>query len=405
MTTTFPPSSSAPPTIATLGPIAWARKNLFNSWFNSLLTLLILGLLGRTAIGFIQWATTAAKWDVIPANFPLYFVGRFPRDQYWRLWLLVGLLAALLGFTWGILARNVPRLFPRNVLLAIGIVAAAIVLFLPTPLPFRLLWLGIFGLLLACAWVGRGLGQARPAMGQWLTLGWFLAIPVGFDLMAGWFGLQRVPTNTWGGLMLTLFIAIFSILLCFPLGVLLALGRQSSLPIIRWLSVIYIEFIRGIPLIAILFIGQNMIPLFLPQGIRPDSVFRAITGLTLFSAAYLAENVRGGLQSVPRGQIEASNALGLNPLLTTGLIVLPQALKVSIPAIVGQFISLFQDTTLLSIVAVVELLGISRSILSNPQFIGRYWEVYLFIGFIYWIFCYSMSWASRRLEEQLNTGR
>jgi len=196
---------------------------------------------------------------------------------------------------------------------------------------------------------------------------------------------------------------VVSILLCFPMGVLLALGRQSSLPIVRLFSVMYIEIIRGVPLIAILFIGQNMIPLFLPQGMRPDNVYRAILGLTLFSAAYLAENVRGGLQAIPRGQMEAAYALGLNPALTTLLIILPQALKISIPAIVGQFISLFQDTTLLSIVSILELLGISRSILANPSFIGRYWEVYLFIGVIYWLFCYLMSIGSRRIEASLNT--
>jgi general L-amino acid transport system permease protein len=213
-----------------------------------------------------------------------------------------------------------------------------------------------------------------------------------------------VATSLWGGLLLTIFMAVVSIFLCFPLGVLLALGRQSSLPVIRWLSVLYIELVRGIPLIAILFIGQNMIPLFLPQGVRPDNILRAIIGLTVFSAAYLAENVRGGLQAIPRGQTEAANALGLNPMLTTGLIVLPQALKISIPAIVGQFISLLQDTTLLSIVGIIDLLGITRAILANPQFIGRYWEAYIFIGAIYWVLCYGMSLGSRRLEESLNTG-
>lgn len=401
MTTTHP--SSAPP-IAQTGTVTWLRKNLFNNWFNSLLTILIgLGLLNLLK-SFWEWATTSAQWRVIPANLPLYFVGRFPADQYWRMWVMLGLIALLSGLTWGILTRTVQTLFSRNVLIGVGIVAVITVL-MPTPLPYRLLLLAIEGLLLASAWGGRQLGQTQPFLSKWLPLAWFASFFVVLWLMAGSFGLEPVSTSLWGGLLLTIFMAVISIALCFPLGVVLALGRQSSLPVVRWFCILYIELVRGIPLIAILFIGQNMIPLFLPQGVRPDNILRAIIGLTLFSAAYLAENVRGGLQAIPTGQIEAAKALGLNSVLTTSLIVLPQALKISIPAIVGQFISLLQDTTLLSIVGIIDLLGITRGILANPQFIGRYWEAYTFIGIIYWILCYAMSWGSRRLEQQLNTGR
>jgi len=387
-----------------MGVVAWLRKNLFNTWFNSILSVVILGAMAWFLLSFFQWATTTAQWNVIPANWPLYFVGRYPPDQYWRLWTILALIGILSGLSWGVLARNVAKLYGAGPLIGIG-AAALFAVIMPTPVLYRLLLLGVIGLLVAFAWVGQRLGRAKPEIGQWISFAWMASFFVVMWLLAGGFGLEPVSTNNWGGLTLTLFISVVSILLCFPLGVLLALGRQSSLPIIRLLSVIYIEVIRGVPLIAILFIGQNMIPLFLPQGIRPANVLRAIIGLTLFSAAYLAENVRGGLQAIPRGQVEAANALGLNPALTTGLIVLPQALKVSIPAIVGQFISLFQDTTLLSIVSILELLGISRSILANPNFIGRYWEVYLFIGAIYWLFCYLMSLGSRRIEQSLNTGR
>ncbi|MDY7015931.1 MAG: amino acid ABC transporter permease, partial [Cyanobacteriota bacterium] len=214
--------------------------------------------------------------------------------------------------------------------------------------------------------------------------------------------LEEVGTNEWQGLLLTLLAAVTSIVLCFPIGVLLALGRRSTLPVVRWLSIAYIELFRGVPLITILFMGQVMLPLFLPDTIRPDRIVRAIVGLTLFSSAYLAENVRGGLQSIPRGQGEAARALGLNTPLTLTLIVLPQALKAVIPAIVGQFISLFQDTTLLAIVGLEELLGMSNSILANPLFLGRSSEVYLFVGLIYWTFCYAMSAASRWVERKLN---
>jgi len=217
------------------------------------------------------------------------------------------------------------------------------------------------------------------------------------------FSIEGVPTSKWGGLVLTLFLAVTGIFLCFPAGVLLALGRRSELPIIRWLSVAYIELVRGVPLVSILFMGQVLIPMFLPFGVRPNPIIRAAVGLTVFSAAYLAENVRAGLQAIPRGQFEAADALGLNKPLTLALIILPQALKTAIPAIVGQFISLFQDTTLLAIVGVVELLGISRSILANPKFLGQYGEVYIFIAAIYWFFCYAMSLGSRKIEQQLNT--
>jgi general L-amino acid transport system permease protein len=402
MTTTHPPGTSSPPPVAEVGAIAWVRKNLFSNWFNTLLTIILGLVLGRTLIGFLTWATTEAKWQLIPANLSLFFVGRYPVSQLWRMWAVLAVIAGLGGMSWGVLARNVQQLFSRTTLIIFGVVGAIAVL-MPTPVPYRVLLLAIAGFVLATAWGGRILGQRMPKLGQWLAFAWSLSFFIVWWLIAGGLGLTPVATGDWGGLMLTVFMAVVSILLCFPLGILLALGRQSSLPVIRGLSVGIIEVVRGVPLIALLFVGSNMIPLFLPAGIRPNLVTRAIIGLTLFSAAYLAENVRGGLQSIPRGQSEAANALGLNSGLTTALIVLPQALKVSIPAIVGQFISLLQDTTLVSILGLFDLLGISRTILANPQFIGRYAEAYIFIGIIYWVFCYAMSIGSRRIEKQLNT--
>jgi len=400
--TTAHPSTASPPPIAQVGAIAWVRKNLFSNWFNTLLTVVLGLVLGRTLIGFLTWATTTAKWQLIPANLSLFFIGRYPVSEMWRIWCVLALIAALGGLSWGVLARNVPQLFSRTTLIILGLIGAIAVL-MPTPVPFRILLLAIEGLVVAAAWGGRILGHRVPKLGQWLAFAWSFSFLVVWWLIAGGLGLVPVGTTNWGGLMLTVFMAVVSILLCFPLGILLALGRQSSLPVIRGLSVGFIEVVRGVPLIALLFVGSNMIPLFLPTSIRPNLVVRAIIGLTLFSAAYLAENVRGGLQSIPRGQAEAANALGLNSGLTTALIVLPQALKVSIPAIVGQFISLLQDTTLVSILGLFDLLGISRTILANPQFIGRYAEAYIFIGVIYWVFCYAMSVGSRQIEKQLNT--
>lgn len=394
--------SQQPPQIAVLSAKEWLQKNLFNTWYNTLITLGISALLLFMLTRFMSWAFTLAKWSVIPANLPLFFVGRFPNDQYWRLWVMLGIISVLSGITWGFLARNSRLLFSKNTLVILGFVGILAVI-TPVPIIFRFLLIGMLLLLVAGAWGGKIIGNTYPKLGKWLPFSWFLLLIICIWFIGGGIGLKVVQTNLWGGLMLTLLMSIVSILLSFPIGILLALGRQSGLPIIRILSTIYIEIIRGLPLITILFMGQVLLPLFLPEGTRPDRILRAIIGLTMFSSAYLAENIRGGLQAIPRGQTEAAKALGLNTPLVVSLIILPQALKVSIPSIVGQFISLFQDTTLLSIVGLVELLGMSRSILANPKFLGRYLEVYLFIGILYWIFCYAMSVASQKLEKQLNT--
>lgn len=396
-----PPSHQPPETIA-LSTKEWLQKNLFNTWYNILITIGIGSLLLSMLTGFISWAFTTAKWAVIPANLPLYFVGRFPSDQYWRLWIMLGMIAIFSGITWGFLARNTRILFSKNILIGISLIGILAVI-TPTPIVFRLLLIVMLLLLVAGAWGGKTIGNTQPKLGEWLPFSWFLLLLICVWLIGGGLGLKVVETNLWGGLMLTLLMSIISILLCFPIGILLALGRQSSLPVIRILSTVYIEVIRGLPLITILFMGQILLPLFLPEGARPDRILRAIIGLTMFSSAYLAENIRGGLQGIPRGQTEAAKALGLNTPLTVSLVVLPQALKVAIPSIVGQFISLFQDTTLLSIVGLMELLGMSRSILANPKFLGRHLEVYIFVGILYWVFCYGMSIASQKLEQQLNT--
>ncbi|MFP4298152.1 MAG: amino acid ABC transporter permease [Spirulinaceae cyanobacterium] len=401
MTTLTPGSQDiAPPEIQDT-PLNWIKKNLFSPWYNALITLIVLGILAYVGYNFGLWAATDAKWDVIPRNLKLFIVGRYPNEQLWRLWLLLALTCGLAGLSWGVVARNAAKLFSKDVLIGMG-VAALVCFLVPTAIPNRFLLLGMVGVIVAGAWIGKQLGQAQPGLGKWMSLGWSILFLISLWLIGGSGGLEAVSTNEWQGLLLTVFTAAISIVLCFPIGVIFALGRQSTLPVVRWLSIAYIELVRGVPLITILFMGQVMIPLFLPEGMRPDRVIRAVVGLTLFSSAYLAENVRGGLQSIPRGQSEASRALGLSTPLTLTLIVMPQALKAVIPAIVGQFISLFQDTTLLAIVGLVELLGISNSILANPQFLGRFMEVYLFDAVLFWIFCYTMSLASKRLEKKLN---
>jgi general L-amino acid transport system permease protein len=205
-------------------------------------------------------------------------------------------------------------------------------------------------------------------------------------------------------LLLTFLLTVVGIVFSFPLGVLLALGRRSTLPVVRWFSIGYIELVRGVPLITILFMAQLMLPLFLPTGLTLDRVLRAMIGITLFSAAYLAENVRGGLQSIPKGQFEASFALGLNNTKTMGLIILPQALRLVLPILTGQFIALFKDTALVAIVGLFDLLGIARTVLAQPDFLGLQREVYAFISLLYWTLSYGMSYVSQRLEIALGTG-
>lgn len=424
MTTATPnASSSLPPDIAQVGPVAWMRKNLFSDVFNGFLTVVVVAILAYAAYGLGSWAFTAAQWQVIPNNLGLFMTGLYPRDLYWRVWGLLGFICVMGGLSWGVLGRNLSTLYSRNVLIGIGVICAAIVI-VPATRPSTLRLLPMVAIVAGMAWIGRFAGKKIPKLGTWLSAAWVISLiplyplifnPIPFvplvpgSILGGigylFFGAVEpaAPVNDWGGLVLTLLVAVAGISLCFPLGLLLALGRRSQLPAIKWLSTAYIEIVRGVPLISILFMGQVMIPLFLPDGMRPERVARAVIGLTLFSAAYLAENVRAGLQAIPRGQTEAASSLGINKPLTMVFIVLPQALKIAIPAIVGQFISLFQDTTLLSVVGLAELLGISSSILANPSYLGRYAEVYLFIGVVYWFFCYAMSLGSRKIEEKLNT--
>ena len=396
MSLELPPPVSEAPT-----PWNWVRKNLFSTWYNSILTIVCLVAIFQGLRGLLVWATTKAQWYVISAHLRLFFAGQYPTESIWRLWAIVAIVAFLGSLTWGNLQRQSLR-WHRPV--SIVGVATVLVVLLPIGLKDRLILAGQIVLVAGGYWLGQ---QLKPNFSRWLFLAWVFSFPVVFWLLSGGLGLKQVPTANWSGLLLTLLAAVVSIVLSFPIGVLLALGRQSRLPVVRLFSILYIEVIRGLPLIGVLFLAQVMLPLFLPSELRfsGDRLLRAIAGLSLFSAAYLAEDVRGGLQAVPRGQREAARALGLSPPLVVVLVVLPQALRAVIPALVGEFVGLFKETTLLSVFGLLEFLGISLSILANPQFIGRYAEVYLFVGAIYWVFCYSMSSASRRLEAHLDVSQ
>ena len=371
--------------------MSWLRKNLFSTWYNSLFTIICVLIIFFFGWNLINWIFTQAQWQVIEANLRIFMVGRYPQSLYWRVWISSLIACTLTFLTVGVFLAK--QNFSRYTIIITAFLLGFLLIVLPVEFNSRLFLIGI----LISAFINLWLGKTFPnSISPYLAFAWLLSFPIVLFLIGGGLGLRSVSSSDWNGLLLTLLMAAISIVLSFPIGILLALGRTSDLPVVKWFSILYIEIIRGLPLIGILFLAQVMLPLFLP--IRLDRVLRGVAGLILFSAAYMAENVRGGLQSVPRGQVEAAKVLGLNPALVLLLIVLPQALRAVIPAIVGQFIGLFKDTSLLSLVGLLELTGIARSILAQPEFLGRYAEVYLFIGLIYWIFCYSMSLASRKLE-------
>lgn len=383
-------------------PLTWLRKNLFNSWYNALLTLLILWLLIRAVPALASWLL-GANWEPIITSPVLYFVGQYPAAELWRVGIGLALISLSFGLSWG--AWGGPtRTF------AIALMAGyALVALLPVSLDAISLTARLFmAANIAVVMGGFALGQTRLGQARWVLGIGLLSFVVIILLLRGFEGNDALPvvqTTRWGGLMLNLMVAAVGIVASFPIGVLLALGRRSNLPVVKVFSTLFIELVRGVPLITILFMGSLILPLFLPEDVRIDRVIRAMIGITFFSAAYMAENVRGGLQAIPEGQYEAAKAIGLNGPLTTILIILPQALRLVIPAIVGQFIALFKDTTLLIIVGINEILGIGKSIvLGNPEWVTAQMEVYVYIALLFWVFTYAMSYSSRRLERALGVG-
>jgi len=386
----------APPR-TTAGPIAWLRQNLFSGVVSSLLTLVVLALVVWVVLVVGGWAVSDARWDVITANLRLFLIGQYPVDEAWRLWLNLAVISVLSGLSAAVFGQTT-----RSLAIAVSALQALIgVLTLVSPLgPLVTLALAANAV---GVWVFYAIGLKLRVPSRPLVIAWIATIPLSYMLIYG-VGLPQVGPGEWGGLLLTVLLALVGIILSFPLGVLLALGRRSSLPAARILSTGYIELIRGVPLITLLFMADLMLPLLLPGELRIDRVVRAMGGITLFSAAYVAENVRGGLQAIPTGQVEAASALGLNPIQTNLYIVLPQALRSVIPANVGLFISLLKDTTLVTIIGLFELLGIGRAILAQPESLGAHLEVYTFVAAVFFVLCYAMSQASYRLERALGVG-
>lgn len=413
----------------------------------TLLGLALLWMLGRLALA---WVFGIARWEVVAVNLRLFTIGTYPAELAWRPALALAIVAALAGFgqqTGGRIARDLARLLglalallfalPFLAPLLAGVGNGQLSLLLAAFAGARSYLLGaIVALALGRAVgqvvVGRGGGvgadgealrsagprpnagaplpedaaRARRRAARALRRAWFIGLILAILVLRGLGqdpegGLRRVPAELWGGLLLTLSLATAAIALSFPLGLLLALGRRSRLPLVKGLSVAYIELIRGVPLVTVLYMVALLVPLVMPEGLRPGDVLRAVAGLSLFAAAYLAEDIRGGLAAVGGGQYEAARALGLGPITLYGRVVLPQALRVAIPAIVGQFISLFKDTSLVVILGLRELLGTARAVSNQPEFLGTFRETLVFIAVIYFAYSFAMSRSSRRLEAGL----
>lgn len=455
-----------------IGPQAWVKANLFNSWFNSVITVVLVVGVAYGGFQTVRWVFSVAEWEPVQRNLTNFMTGRFSRDEQWRLvastvaiGVDIGLAAGLLSAglrrrareeglehrsppLWHVLRRFWPTLAFVAVLLMAARTAGPLLLLLAVLAAGGAAWalgrlvlgrvprigwglvavagLASFqvvsgtggnahlGLGLVFAYWASGLvdrvAAARDLAGPPVTVGRVIAAAAG--IVASW-ALYQLPVadfggvgwEDWGGLHLSLFVTVVCIVLAFPIGLLLALGRRSSFPAFRWLSITYIEIFRGVPLITILFMAQFFIGFFLGGGNARSLTTRAIIGITMFTAAYIAEIVRGGLEAVPAGQVEAGQAVGLPAQKVTRLIVLPQALRAVIPAMVGQFISLFKDTSLLTVIGFTEFLGVRELVHAQPEFrIGFQEMTLVFIAFGYWAISYTMSRESRRLEAKLGVG-
>lgn len=417
------------PPAATGGMLGWVRQNLFSSPLNAALSVLALYVLYLVVPPVVRWAfidadwvgTTreacrreGACWVFIRVWLDRLMYGLYPESEIWRINAGYGLLAIA-----GVLLF-VPRFRWKH---WVGV----FLLFVYPVIAFYLFVGGTIGvslvdLAVAVALIGGTVLRFAPAFRErrW-TAHWRRAYPAFALVMVAWLALggwllggapltvsvrllPLVETRLWGGLFLTLVVASVGIVGSLPLGIVLALGRRSEMPVVRAICVAFIEVWRGVPLITVLFMASNMFPLFMPEGVNFDKLLRALLGVTIFASAYMAEVIRGGLQAIPKGQYEAAGALGLGYWRTMGLVVLPQALKIVIPGIVNNFIGLFKDTTLVLIIGLFDFLGMAQAAASNSHWLGFAMEGYVFTGFGFWIFCFGMSRYSQHLERRLHTG-
>jgi general L-amino acid transport system permease protein len=380
-----------------LTPGEWVRRNLFSSWFNAVLTVVSAALIAFLGFRLVRFVFFSADWSVLKANLRVYMVGRFPQEELWRVWTVAFLLTILVGLSRGVLVppiRTRRGAYLRGVLAVLTI--GALVYLVESVVVWFLLLIAV-ALYAAGVATGRRLGHSvvRPVLVAWL-----LAFPVIVLILS--FG--GVGVAQWGGMLLNVIVAVAVIALSFPLGVLLALGRRSSLPVVSWFSVGFIELIRGVPLLTLLIFGRFVLILLLPPGLTFAQLVRAIFMFTLFSSAYVAEIVRGGLQGVPEGQYEAAKALGLSTTRTMALVALPQALRSTIPPMIGHFISVFKDTSLLAALSFSDLLFTARRASQAFEFVGHQAEALLPAAFLFWVIAFSMSRWSQRVETRLGVG-
>ena len=418
--------SEQPAPASSIGFLGWIKNNLFSTWFNSILTVIALGFVWYILAGVLPWTFLSvwnagslsecreiarqvwgeshghACWAVINDRWIQLLFGFYPSHLYWR-----PILAfVLLGFALA------PVLFPqssRKLLILSGLY--------PFILPWLMwggsIWSPIMALIgfvigyLAIKNLSERIGQLSAIFSSIFAafLWWLLIGPVFVDLLSANIpiALDSVASRDFGGFVLALLIGIVAIVCSLPIGIILALGRQSDLIIVKAFSVAFIEFIRGVPLITLLFVASLLLNLFLPPGTEFDIILRVMIMVTLFSSAYMAEVIRGGLAALPKGQYEGADSLGLDYWQAQRLIIMPQALKVSIPGIVSTFIGLFKDTTLVSIIGLMDPLGLSQGIRANAEWNGIYWELFAFIALLFFVVCFSMSRYSMYLERKLQT--
>ncbi len=391
----------------------WLKKNLFRSRLDGVVTVVAGTIILIAGFRFLRFVFVTGRWQIVRENLSLYLTGSWPEEHLWRLVVVVVGLALIAGFIGGFSAGRIDddpsravSLAGRDRLVDLGsrlwplVVTVALLLALTTTIGPLLVAAGA----IVAAVAGNMAGRAVP--------GGMSAVPVVvgvlFLTLAGiWLLNAGLSWNSWGGMVLNLSLATISIALCFPIGVLLALARRSEYPILRWLSTGYIELFRGVPLIGLLLMANVALGFFIPNSLAPGKVVRAIVIFVLFTSAYIAEIVRGGLQSVPPGQIEAGKANGLTPIPIITRIVLPQAIRNVIPALVGQFISLFKDTTLAgAAMGLTDLLGGAEASTAQADFRGQglIAETLVFVLLIFWAGSYTMSRESQRLETKLGVG-
>ncbi|WP_375691614.1 amino acid ABC transporter permease [Pseudooceanicola sp. LIPI14-2-Ac024] len=407
----------------TIGMVGWAKGNLFGGWMNTVLTVLSTLFIIWIVLHIVPWfisptwdatsltqcrelleGTSGACWGVIRERWPQLLFGFYPSELYWRPVLALVLLFVALA----------PILFAGYVTPKLLAFSAAY--------PFLAAWL---------LWGGTIWGPVMAALG--FVAGYFafalvqrviapgLAFWVGVLAAIVWWAvispfmtpdlarvlplaLESVQSRQFGGFLLSITIGVTAIMCSLPIGILLALGRRSDLPLVKWLCVGFIEFIRGVPLITLLFVASTLLNIFLPPGTNFDIILRVMIMVTLFASAYMAEVIRGGLAALPKGQYEGADSLGLDYWQAQRLIIMPQALKISIPGIVSTFIGVFKDTTLVSIIGLLDPLGLANAIRADANWNGIYWELFIFIGAVFFIFCFSMSRYSMYLERKLRTG-